>query len=81
LIAGPGLGRKLEQLDLVVLSPKRQLTVTFQNSSRLEQGGLERRETVWRDLGFERMCLELVKSTMSFMDIEVTSRDQDLSST
>ena len=42
--------------------PKRQLTVTFQNSSRLGSSGLERRETDWFVVCFERMCLELVKN-------------------
>ena len=53
------------------------LTVTFQNSSRsgfLVSGNVVRR-ALW--LGFERMCLELVKNTvLSRGRIEVTSQDR-----
>ena len=53
------------------------LTVTFQNSSRsgfLVSGNVVRRAL---GLGFERMCLELVKNTvLSRGRIEVTSQDR-----
>ena len=42
--------------------PKRLLTVTFQNSSRFCDSGLERRETDWVCGLRGRMCLELVKN-------------------
>src|SRR5208282_3407286 len=43
-------------------SPKRLLTVTFQNSSRFCDSGSERRETDGLVVCGKRMCLELVKN-------------------
>jgi hypothetical protein len=51
------------ELDwLMRWGPKRLLTVTFRNSSRFCDSGLERRETDGLVVCGKRMCLELVKN-------------------